>query len=81
MIAWIPSLVFLLLYMSRFRDFVQQLPSRLQNPATVQSSSLSPTSNSDKYSELEKLKKLLDGGVLSNEEFEQEKRRILEGGK
>lgn len=39
-----------------------------------------PISNAvyDKYAELEKLKKLLDSGVLTKEEYEAEKKKILE---
>jgi hypothetical protein len=37
----------------------------------------SVTPQMDKYDELEKLKKLLDEGVITKEEFEQEKAKIL----
>ena len=33
---------------------------------------------SDKYSDLEKLKKLLDDGALTKEEYEKEKKKILD---
>ena len=85
LIAWIPTLVFLILYMIQFRKFTQQLPPRMQSLSAGQQSTPSFASNpqgsntntSDKYGELEKLKKLLDDGVLSQEEFEIEKHRIL----
>jgi hypothetical protein len=34
-------------------------------------------SNSNKYEKLDKLKKLLDNGTLTNEEYENEKKKIL----
>lgn len=36
-------------------------------------------STTDKYDELKKLKELLDSGVLTQEEYESEKRKVLEG--
>jgi hypothetical protein len=38
---------------------------------------VSQGSTNDKYDQLAKLKKLLDDGVLSNEEYETEKKKIL----
>ncbi len=43
--------------------------------ATLQSSKQRPTS--DKYSDLERLKKLLDQGVITQAEFDREKAKIL----
>jgi hypothetical protein len=85
-IAWIPALVFLILYLIQFRGFAQQLPPRMPNIAANQGTAplfastpqRSNTNTVDRYGELEKLKKLLDDGVLSQEEFETEKRRILD---
>jgi len=40
----------------------------------------SPITERDRYGDLEKLKKLLDDGVLTQEEFEREKAKILNSG-
>ena len=39
-----------------------------------------PPSDADRYETLSKLKELLDSGVLTQEEFDNEKRQVLRGG-
>lgn len=66
-IAWIPTIVFFILFMLQFKKMVKQLPQRI---ATI-------SANTDKFAQLEKLKKLLDDGVLTEDEYKIEKQKLL----
>lgn len=76
-IAWIPALVFLVLFLMQFRKMVKQIPQAVTVVATTHGSTNMTAGHSDKYSQLEKLKKLLDDGVLTEEEYKIEKQRLL----
>lgn len=58
-------------------------PISVQSPAFVTDQNISPSTDektpvvADKYDRLFKIKELLDSGVLTREEFEREKRKIL----
>ena len=75
--AWIPALVFLILYLVKFGEYKKGLPEN-HSDASVAAHPRSNIANGEKYDSLAKIKKLLDDGVLSQEEFDAEKRKLLD---
>ena len=64
LIAWIPALVCTVIYLVQFQRMVQKLPEA-EHPMQ------------DRLSQLEKIKKLLDSGALTPEEYAREKGKLL----
>lgn len=52
----------------KIKSHIEDYLMRTNNPSEIKN---------DKYDSLQKIKKLLDDGILSQEEFEQEKQNIL----
>lgn len=85
-LAWIPALVFLILYILTLNEFKKHLPTREQLLIDAPDQSISPkssrytkTPNTEvRYENLVKLKQLLDDGILTQDEFEKEKQKLLE---
>lgn len=71
MIAWIPLLIFLILFMIQFSAMVKQLPSK--ESSTNQNS----YNNLDAFDQLIKLKNLLDNNVITEEEYKVAKQKLL----
>ena len=57
---------------------MQQQPEEYQPPASVAPPPAAPESATDRFAALTQLKELLDGGVLTQEEFDSEKQKILQ---
>lgn len=64
LVAWIPALTCTIIYLVQFQRMVQKLP---EAEVPVQ----------DRLSQLEKIKKLLDSGALTPEEYAREKAKLL----
>jgi uncharacterized membrane protein len=64
LIAWIPAFVCTTIYLVQFQRMVQKLPASSELPG-------------DRLSQLEKIKKLLDSGALTPEEYAREKAKLL----
>ncbi len=80
-LAWIPSLVFLILYIVTLNDFKKHLPTRDQILLGITGQPASHTklpSTEIRYENLAKLKQLLDEGAITQDEFELEKGKLLE---
>lgn len=75
MVAAIVSLIFLVQYISQFRGLVANLPPMLDIEPSVANSE---PKESNKYCDLSELQKLLTSGALSQEEFDAEKKKILD---
>lgn len=67
-LAGIPAVIFLLLYLKQFRQWADQLPAKAAKTAKVPD---------HRYEQLDKLKKLLDDNAITQEEFNTEKRKLL----
>jgi hypothetical protein len=67
-IGIIPAAIFLLLYLKQFREWVDKLPPKTAKTAQAPA---------NRYEQLDKLKKLLDDGAITQEEFDAEKRKLL----
>ena len=75
MIVAVVSLILLVQYISQFRGFVDNLPTVLNE---VHGMSSEKPKDSNKYRDLSELQKLLTSGALSQEEFDAEKKKILD---
>lgn len=79
-IGWLIPIVFYLYQRGTVRSVIQSAISRIVNEFSAGPMPLSyqtaPTSSAD---ELKKLAELRDSGVLSSEEFEAQKRKLLQG--
>ena len=78
LVAWIPAIVFLIQYLQQFMEMQRQLPVSPANrfPAGNAYTSVAST-DYDKFTQLEKLKQLLDQDILTADEYQHEKRKIL----
>lgn len=79
-VAWIPAGIFLLVFMLQFAEMVRQLPASTSSQSPMyRSPSRAMQSSNDKFAQLEKLKQLLDQDILTADEYQSEKRKILQG--
>lgn len=77
LIAWIFALVFLVLFLIQFRKIVALLPQKdsASTPSLVNLKSVAM--QPDKFEQLATIKKLFDDGVLNEEEYNVEKKKLL----
>jgi hypothetical protein len=62
----------------KFNHFIETVRKKMHEPKPTQiNKKKTPPKNADKYSQLEQLGKLLENGILTEEEFEKEKEKIL----
>jgi hypothetical protein len=80
-IAWIPALVFFIIYLVKLGKMRQLLPTEPdKSPAPINPQvrqAAYSADRPDKYEQLNKLKKLKDEGVLTDDEFAAEKKKLL----
>lgn len=79
-VAWIPAGIFLLVFMLQFAEMVRQLPANTgSHPPVRHAPSRAMPSPDDRFARLERLKQLLDEDILTADEYQSEKRKILQG--
>lgn len=91
-IAWIPAVIFLVVFLVQFTEMEKQLSRKNANaPIAYQADRPNPgghgaapraprsaEASHDKFTQLERLKQLLDKDVLTADEYQEEKRKLLQ---